>query len=132
MDDGAGMRRRELARYHDIASSTKVRGEGIGFAGVGIKLGLLAVRGGADRDPPRPHHVATTLGPGLAAPGALEMGRLRRGWWPRAAPPSACGSRNALSPLLDTGFVEAVLRRHFQPLLEPGFEEILPRTTRGA
>jgi len=42
VDDGQGMRRRELARYHDIAASTKVRGQGIGFAGVGIKLGLLA------------------------------------------------------------------------------------------
>jgi C4-dicarboxylate-specific signal transduction histidine kinase len=42
VDDGAGMKRRELARYHDIAATTKVRGEGIGFAGVGIKLGLLA------------------------------------------------------------------------------------------
>src|SRR5438093_12380104 len=44
IDDGRGMQRRELARYHDIAASTKRRGEGIGFAGVGIKLGLLASR----------------------------------------------------------------------------------------
>ena len=41
VDDGRGMQRRELARYHDVAASTKSRGEGIGFAGVGIKLGLL-------------------------------------------------------------------------------------------
>jgi hypothetical protein len=41
VDNGSGMQRRELARYHDIAASTKTRGEGIGFAGVGIKLGLL-------------------------------------------------------------------------------------------
>ena len=41
LDNGSGMQRRELARYHDIASSSKTRGEGIGFAGVGIKLGLL-------------------------------------------------------------------------------------------
>src|SRR5437879_12685997 len=41
VDDGSGMRRPELARYHDIAASTKTRGQGIGFAGVGIKLGLL-------------------------------------------------------------------------------------------
>jgi len=41
VDDGAGMRRRDLARYHDVAATTKVRGEGIGFAGVGIKIGLL-------------------------------------------------------------------------------------------
>ena len=42
IDDGSGMARRELARYHDIAASTKTKGEGIGFAGVGIKLGILA------------------------------------------------------------------------------------------
>src|SRR5207248_8147374 len=41
IDNGSGMRRRELARYHDIAASSKTRGQGIGFAGVGIKLGLL-------------------------------------------------------------------------------------------
>lgn len=32
VDDGAGMQRRALARYHDLASSTKTRGQGIGFA----------------------------------------------------------------------------------------------------
>ena len=41
VDDGRGMQRRDLAKYHDVAASTKARGEGIGFAGVGIKLGLL-------------------------------------------------------------------------------------------
>src|SRR5687768_13537201 len=41
IDDGAGMRRADLRRFHDVAASTKQRGEGIGFAGVGIKLGLL-------------------------------------------------------------------------------------------
>ena len=41
VDDGRGMQRRDLARYHNVAASTKSRGEGIGFAGVGIKLGLL-------------------------------------------------------------------------------------------
>ena len=34
VDDGSGMRRRELARYHDLATSGKTRGKGIGFAGV--------------------------------------------------------------------------------------------------
>ena len=38
VDDGRGMQRRDLARYHDIASSTKSRGEGIGYAGVGINF----------------------------------------------------------------------------------------------
>ena len=44
VDDGSGMRRRELTRYHDLATSTKTRGKGIGFAGVGVKLGLLICR----------------------------------------------------------------------------------------
>lgn len=43
-DNGSGMQRRDLARYHDLATSTKARGKGIGFAGVGIKLGLLACK----------------------------------------------------------------------------------------
>src|SRR5438034_5274472 len=42
VDDGRGMSRGELRRYHDLGASTKVRGRGIGFAGVGIKLGLHA------------------------------------------------------------------------------------------
>ncbi len=41
VDNSAGMQRRDLIWHHDLATSTKTRGERIGFAGVGIKLGLL-------------------------------------------------------------------------------------------
>jgi hypothetical protein len=41
VDNGSGMRRADLRRFHDVAASGKTRGESIGFAGVGIKLGLL-------------------------------------------------------------------------------------------
>ena len=34
VDDGSGMRRRDLVRYHDLVSSKKTRGHSIGFAGV--------------------------------------------------------------------------------------------------
>jgi C4-dicarboxylate-specific signal transduction histidine kinase len=44
IDNGRGMQRRDMARYHDIAASTKQRGDGIGFAGVGVKLGLIVSR----------------------------------------------------------------------------------------
>ena len=44
VDNGSGMPRRDLRRYHDLAASTKARGQGIGFAGVGIKLALLACK----------------------------------------------------------------------------------------
>ena len=41
VDNGGGMKRPQLKEYHNIASSDKVRGQGIGFAGVGAKLSLL-------------------------------------------------------------------------------------------
>lgn len=41
VDNGTGMKRAVLKSYHNIAASTKSRGQGIGFAGVGAKLSLL-------------------------------------------------------------------------------------------
>lgn len=41
VDNGSGMSEQNFVRYHDIASTTKIRGKGIGFAGVGAKLSLL-------------------------------------------------------------------------------------------
>ena len=40
-DDGLGMDKEEFERYHDLAESQKVRGKGIGFAGLGAKLGHI-------------------------------------------------------------------------------------------
>lgn len=41
VDDGQGMKRAALRDYHNIAATSKQRGLGIGFAGVGAKLSLL-------------------------------------------------------------------------------------------
>lgn len=41
LDNGSGMRRAGLKEYHNIAASSKTRGAGIGFAGIGAKLSLL-------------------------------------------------------------------------------------------
>ena len=123
-DNGLGMRRAELRRFHDIAATSKTRGEGIGFAGVGIKLGLLVsdeviteTRRGKD-------HLATTW--------AL-VGRQRASWrW--IAPLGLVSERgtavrlrlrNPLSPLLDAGYLEAALRRHFEPLFDDALAPIL-------
>jgi hypothetical protein len=124
VDDGIGMRRRELARYHDIAASTKVKGERIGFAGVGIKVGLLVSREVLTETRLGKHHVATSWG----------LASRHRAPWRWVAPPGLVAERgtavrltlaNALSPLLDPGFIEGVVRRHFQPLLDPALGEIL-------
>jgi hypothetical protein len=124
VDDGSGMARRELARYHDIAASAKSRGQGIGFAGVGIKLGILAsdevfteTRRGAG-------HVATSW----------RLASRHKAPWRWVPPAGLVGQRgtavrlalkNPLSPLLESGFLEATLLRHFQPLFESVFSELL-------
>jgi hypothetical protein len=124
IDDGTGMRRRELARYHDLAASTKVRGRGIGFAGVGIKMALLLCREVLTETRRRGTHVATTW----------AMASRHRAPWKWIPPPGLAPARgtavrltldNVLSPLLDPGFIETALRRHFQPLLDPGFTTFL-------
>src|SRR2546427_3880341 len=99
VDDGTGMRRRELARYHDIAASTKSRGEGIGFAGVGIKLGLLVCEEVVTETRRGESHVATSW----------RLASRHRSPWKWLSPPRFGPGRgtsvrlkvhNALSPLL--------------------------------
>lgn len=126
IDDRRGMQRRELARFHDIAASTKHRGEGIGFAGVGIKLGLLVAREVITETRRGATHVATRW----------HMASRHRAPWKWIAPSGSIAARgtavrivltNQLSPLLDSGWVEGTVRRHFEPLLDPAFTDILRR-----
>ena len=72
-DDGRGMQRRELARYHDVAASTKSRGEGIGFAGVGIKLGLLVSREVVTETQAGRHARGDAVAPGVQTSRPLEV-----------------------------------------------------------
>jgi len=124
LDYGRGMRRRDLARYHDVAATTKVRGEGIGFAGVGIKIGLLVSEEVVTETRRGRHHAATTW----------HLSSRHRAPWKWIPPPGMVAEhgtavrlrlRNPLSPLLDPGFIEAALRRHFQPLFDPDLSDIL-------
>ncbi len=123
VDNGSGMHRRALSRYHDIASSTKVRGQGIGFAGVGIKLGLLICHEVMTETRCGKTHVATSW----------HLSSRHRAPWKWVSPVGLVAEQgtavrltvqNALSPLLDPGFVEGSIRRHFQPLLDPAFESV--------
>ena len=125
-DDGRGMQRRELARYHDIATSAKRRGEGIGFAGVGIKLGLLVSREVFTETRRGPTHVATRW----------HLASRHRAPWKWTPPLGMATTRgtavrltltNQLSPLLDAGYLEETIRRHFEPVLDPDFHDVLRR-----
>ena len=126
VDNGRGMGRRELARYHDIASSSKARGDGIGFAGVGIKLGLLVSREVLTEARRGSSHVATRW----------HLASRHRAPWKWIPPPGLTAARgtavqltlgNQLSPLLDSGYLEEAFRQHFEPLLDPVFDEVLRR-----
>jgi hypothetical protein len=126
VDDGRGMQRRDLARYHDVAASTKSRGEGIGFAGVGIKLGLLVSSEVVTETQRGATHVATRW----------HLASRYRAPWKWIPPPGLTAARgtavqlrltNPLSPLLDAGYLEQAIRVHFEPLLDPTFDDLLRR-----
>jgi hypothetical protein len=126
VDDGRGMQRRELARYHDVAASSKARGEGIGFAGVGIKLGLLVSADVVTETRRATTPIATRW----------HLASRHRAPWKWIPPPGLTDSRgtavrltlsNQLSPLIDAGYVEEVVRRHFEPLLDAAFDDLTRR-----
>ena len=123
-DDGSGMPRRDLRRYHDLAASTKTRGRGIGFAGVGIKLALLVCREVVTEARRGKTHIAT----------AWHLASRHRAPWKWIPPPGLIAEQgtavrlhlaDALSPLTDSGFIENAIRRHYQPLLDPACDDIL-------
>jgi hypothetical protein len=126
VDDGHGMQRRELARYHDVAASTKSRGEGIGFAGVGIKLGLLVSREVVTETRRGATHVATRW----------HLASRHRAPWKWIPAPGLVPGRgtavrlvlaNPLASLLDAGYLAETVGRHFEPLLDPLFGALLAR-----
>src|SRR2546430_7979971 len=124
VDNGSGMRRRELARYHDIAASSKTRGQGIGFAGVGIKLGLLVCEEVVTETRRGKSHVATSW----------RLASRHRAPWKWLSPPGLVPGRgtavrlnvhNALPQLLVPGFLEVPIHRIFTPLFNPPLDNSL-------
>jgi hypothetical protein len=118
------MTRNGLARFHDLATTSKRRGRGIGFAGVGIKLALLACDEALTESRRGKSHVATSW----------HLAARHRAPWKWVPPPGLVAERgtavrlrltNLLSELLDPGYVEATLLRHFEPLFDPFFSSVL-------
>jgi hypothetical protein len=118
VDDGRGMTRPELAKYHDIAATTKVRGRGIGFAGVGVKIALLLAEAVVTETKRGRNHAATRW--------SLETPQ--RAPWRRARPDGLVTTRGGTavtillsdpaSPLVRPDYLTDALHRHFAPLLD--------------
>lgn len=119
-DDGCGMRRAQLREYHNIAASTKTRGEGIGFAGIGAKLSLLVAE------------MVRTESKGVRGTRAASewslTSPLRAPWHyvpfsgsvtsPRGTS-VAITLRDAESLLLDPQCIIRTIQKHFYALLDP-------------
>lgn len=125
IDNGAGMTRSQLEEYHDIAATTKARGKGIGFAGVGAKLALLIADEVATETRRGSHHRATRWrldSPTRAsweyvpAPGLIQTGH---------GTAVAIQLRDPGPKLTNREFIAGVIHRHFYPLLDPHFVEVL-------
>ncbi|HKJ92886.1 MAG TPA: ATP-binding protein, partial [Longimicrobiales bacterium] len=126
LDDGKGMSRRSLSRFHDLAVTGKARGRTIGFAGVGVKLGLLVCDEVVTetRTPNRQKPLATSW----------RLSSRTRAPWRWIEPPGLLDHagtavrlylENPLSPLLEMGFLESTILTHYQPLLDPALVDFL-------
>jgi len=124
LDNGRGMTPPQLEKYHDIAATTKERGRGIGFAGVGAKLALLVSRDVLTETKSGRSYNATRwrLESSQRAPWELiePSGILESAPHGTAVTLVFAGA----SPLVDAHAVESILQAHFHPLLDETFREI--------
>ncbi len=130
IDNGRGMGGSELTTYHDIAASTKLRGKGIGFAGIGAKLALLVAQEVITE---------TKMGRKLQATSWSLSGSMRAPWKPILPPgllKEATGTAVCIrlsegisdsERLVQAAFIRNTIITHFSPLLD---EELLKRLGR--
>ncbi|MFH1838367.1 MAG: ATP-binding protein [Candidatus Kuenenbacteria bacterium] len=122
LDNGDGMKRQALKNYHNIAASAKIRGRGIGFAGIGAKLSLLIAKS-----------VITETKGGYGSHCSTTwhlMNENRAPWKFISSQGKVKTSRgtaitiefpDSLSPLLNSEFIIKNIKKHFYPLLHPIF-----------
>ncbi len=118
VDNGSGMNRIDLRNYHNIAATTKERGAGIGFAGVGAKLALLVAE-----------KIVTESRSKYGAQGAAEwhLGNAFRAPWKFISFSGIIQEgkgtavtltlKDGQSKLLNPHFLERTIERHFYPLV---------------
>jgi hypothetical protein len=126
-DNGQGMTPSQLDRYHDIAATTKERGKGIGFAGIGAKLALLIAGHVVTETRAGPSYNATRwrLESSQRAPWELLEPRHLIAGPHGTAVTLEWAAGDQPSPLADAGFVQSVVHTHFHPLLEEGFRPVM-------
>lgn len=125
-DNGTGMNARQFHQYHDIAMTTKTRGEGIGFAGIGAKLALLIAE----------EVYTETLRDGVRRASVWRLTDPFRAEWEEITPRNLLKYQsgtlvqfklrdNTASSLLDPEFIRRCVAWHFTPLLHEGISRHL-------
>jgi hypothetical protein len=126
IDNGESMTPKQFEQYHDIAATTKVRGRGIGFAGVGAKLALLICREVVTeaRRPRRCHASRWWLESDYRAPWeetpSLGIVPGEKGTGVRLN-----FKGDAASVLLSADDVKEIVQRYFYPMLDHEFAKVL-------
>ncbi len=129
IDNGKGMGRKELHEYHDIASTTKTRGMGIGFAGVGAKLSLLIAEKVITETITGTFHGATIW----------KLENNQKAPWKHIEPPGLVNFKTGTAVsiflkgshkpknflLLNPEFIGNTIKTHFYTILESSFQKIL-------
>lgn len=127
VDNGKGMSEKDFEEYHDIAATKKVRGKGIGFAGVGVKLSLLLSDNVVTETKNRDNHRSTKW----------QLQGSQRAPWQFVEPQHLIKSHSGTavtlflpdksSDLLNPSFVSNVIQTHFYPLLHQDFMDKILR-----
>ena len=126
IDNGKGMNKKELDGYHNIASTTKTRGMGIGFAGVGAKLSLLIAK----------EVVTETANGNFRGATRWKLENDEKAPWKYITPASADSRlinsshgtavsiffKSNNSELLNPDFIKKTIQKHFYTILDAAFQ----------
>jgi hypothetical protein len=117
------MARDEIKKYHDIAATTKVRGKGIGFAGIGAKLSLLIAKAAITETKGKRSSSGTTY---------WHLLNDKRAPWKfipfsgKITTPRGTSITiellNPSSSFLSIDFVQENIKKHYYPLLDKQFQ----------
>jgi hypothetical protein len=123
------MNKKELDGYHNIASTTKTRGMGIGFAGVGAKLSLLIAK----------EVITETANGNFRGATRWKLENDEKAPWKYITPASTDSKllnphhgtavsiffKSNHSELLNPEFIRKTIQKHFYTILDPTFQTAL-------
>ena len=126
IDNGKGMNKKELDGYHNIASTTKTRAMGIGFAGVGAKLSLLIAK----------EVVTETANGNFRGATKWKLENDEKAPWKYITPAFADSKlinsphgtavsiffKSNHSELLNPGFIKKTIQKHFYTIMDATFQ----------